>query len=75
VLLVVGADPAVVGTAVRERRVLLRDLLGGFQVQLAGASPVRGVVGEEHALDAVQSAALPEVDAAVFDQLLGVDDA
>src|SRR5262249_5193669 len=72
VLLVIGADPAVVRTPVSKRGVVPLDLFGVLEEDLAARAEILDVVGEEHALLAVLRAALPQVDLVALDELLRV---
>ena len=67
VLLVVGAQAAVVRAAPLHRRVVAQRHLRRLDEHLAAAAVVVDVVGDQHALGAVLRAALEHVDAAVLE--------
>ena len=73
VLLVVGAEAAVVGAAVFDGRVVVVGHLRRLDEDFAAAAVVVDVVGHEDALEAVLGAALEHEDVVVFEDDLGVD--
>ena len=73
VLLVVGAEAAVVGAAVFDGGVVAVGHLGRLDEDFAAAAVVVDVVGDQDALEAVLRAALEHVDVVVFEDDLGVD--
>ena len=73
VLLVVGAEAAVVGAAVFDGGVVAVGHLGWLDEDFAAAAVVVDVVGDEDALEAVLGAALEHVDVVVLEDELGVD--
>ena len=73
VLLVVGAEAAVVGAAVFDGSVVDHGLLGCLDEDFAGAAVVVDVVGYEDAGVAVLRAALEHPDFVVFEDDFGVD--
>src|SRR5579864_1518689 len=73
VLLVVGAEAAVVGASPLHRRVVDQRHFRGLDENLAAAAVVVDVVGNEDALSAMLRAALEQVDIAILKNSLGFD--
>jgi len=73
VLLVVGAEAAIVGTAIFYGGVVDHGLLGCLDEDFAGAAVVVDVVCDEDAGVAVLGAALEHPDFVVFEDDFGVD--
>ena len=73
VLLVVGAEAAVVGASPFDGSVVDLRHLGRLDEDFAAAAVVVDVVGDQDALGAVLGAALEQVDVAVLEDDLGVD--
>jgi hypothetical protein len=73
VLLMVGAEAAVVGAAVADRGVVAGGHFGRLEEDFATTAVVGDVVGDEDALKAVGGAALEEVDVVVLKDDFGVD--
>jgi len=73
VLLVIGAQSAVIGTAVLDGRVVDHGLLGNLDEDFPGAAVIVDVVGDQHALMAMLRTAFEHPDLAVFKHDLRVD--
>ena len=73
VLLVVGAEAAVVGAAEFDGGVVAVGHLGGLDEDFAAAPVVVDIVGDQDALEAVRGAAFEHEDVVVFEDDLGVD--
>jgi hypothetical protein len=73
VLLVVGAESAVVGAAEVDGGVVAVGHLGGLDEDFAAATVVVHVVGDQHALEPVGGAAFEHEDLVFFEDDLGVD--
>ena len=72
VLLVVGAEAAIVGASPLHRSVVNERHLGRLDEDFAGAAIVVNVVGDQDALVAVLRTAFEEIDIAVLEDGLGV---
>src|SRR5437764_11830151 len=70
VLLVIGTEPAVVGTRPADRRVAAQRHLRRLEIHLPALTVVVDVVGDEYALVAVRRTMFEKEDRAVFEEYL-----
>ena len=73
VLLMIGTEAAVIGTAVLDWCVINHRLLRSLDEDFAGAAVIVNVIGHKNALMAMLRAALQHPDLAVFEDDLGID--